>query len=97
MIRVDIKIDDNIGKALTNMRKELANYPKDAAGKFISLTPVKTGNARRNTRLKNSQTIEANYPYAQRLDEGYSNQAPQGMSKPFEQWVKQKMKKIFGK
>lgn len=97
MLRVDITIEDNLSNALQSMRKELSNYPKDATGKFISLTPVKTGNARRNTNLKNSNTIEANYPYAQRLDDGYSKQAPNGMSKPFEKWVEQKMKKIFGK
>lgn len=96
-MRIDITVTDNMSSALKEMRRELANYPRDATGKYISLTPVKTGNARRHTQLKNSQTIEANYAYAERLDSGWSKQAPQGMTKPFEQWVQTKMKRIFGK
>ena len=97
MIKVDIEIDDKLSNALQNMRKELYNYPKDAAGKFITLTPARTGNARRHTKLVNNRTIQTDYPYAERLDNGYSKQAPRGMTKPFEEWVKQKLKKIFGK
>lgn len=41
----------------------------------------KPGNARRKTVLKNNE-IQANYPYAQRLEEGYSSQAPKGMTEP---------------
>jgi hypothetical protein len=96
-MRVDITINDNLSNALKEMRRELSQYPKDAQGKYISLTPVKTGNARRNTRLKNNNTIEAHYAYAERLDNGWSRQAPQGMTKPFEVWVRAKMKRIFGK
>jgi hypothetical protein len=57
---------------------------------FYRLTPVKTGNAKRNTKLVGN-TIEADYPYAQVLDDGRSfrqgqmrgsAQAPQGMTKP---------------
>jgi len=39
------------------------------------------GNARRKTVLRNNE-IQANYPYAQRLEEGYSSQAPNGMTEP---------------
>lgn len=96
MIQVDIKMTNGIGPVLKGMQKELANYPQDAEKKFISLTPVDSGNARRNTRLINNQ-IEANYPYAVPLDNGHSKQAPNGMIKPFEQWVRAKTKQIFGK
>lgn len=41
----------------------------------------KPGNARRKTILRGNQ-IEANYPYAQRLEEGWSSQAPKGMTEP---------------
>lgn len=41
----------------------------------------KPGNARRKTVLRGNQ-IEANYPYAQRLEEGWSSQAPKGMTEP---------------
>lgn len=48
---------------------------------FKDLTPIDTGNAKRKTRLSGNE-ITTNYPYAQRLDTGYSKQAPEGMSKP---------------
>lgn len=58
--------------------------------KFVDVTPVKTGNAKRNTK-KSGNSIDANYPYAQVLDEGRgmrdgqmrgSTQAPKGMTQP---------------
>lgn len=96
MITADIKISDGLTKELQGMAKELKKYPQDAESKFISLTPVRSGNARRKTNLVN-ETIEADYAYAQRLDEGWSKQAPIGMTKPFETWVRNKAKQIFGK
>ena len=48
---------------------------------FVDITPINTGNAKRRTKL-NGDTIHADYPYATRLDNGYSNQAKDGMSKP---------------
>jgi hypothetical protein len=54
---------------------------KQAYQYFVDKTPIKSGNARRSTRLRDT-TIEANYPYAKRLDEGYSKQAPRGMVEP---------------
>jgi hypothetical protein len=57
---------------------------------FKKITPVDKGHAKRNTHLKGTQ-IEADYPYAEVLDKGRgfrdgqmrgSTQAPQGMSKP---------------
>jgi hypothetical protein len=96
MINVDIKIDDGLTPLLKGMQKELAKYPAAAEQQFVKLTPIDTGNARRKTSLNTRQVIEANYPYAQRLDQGWSKQAPQGMTKPFEAWQAQQAKKIFG-
>lgn len=56
---------------------------QEAADYFHDITPVRSGNARRNTRLQGDEIV-ANYPYAKRLDEGYSKQAPNGMTKPTE-------------
>lgn len=56
-----------IGKPSTWKSKPPKNY-----------TP---GNAKRNTK-KSGNMIDADYPYAQRLEEGYSKQAPQGMTEP---------------
>lgn len=60
---------------------------------FRGITPIRSGNARRNTALY-QDTIEANYPYAQRLDQGYSKQAPSGMVKPTEEYIKQYLQKV---
>lgn len=97
MITIDIKIDDKLTPVLKGMTKELKKYPQDAEDKFVSLTPVRSGNARNHTYLKGQDTIVANYAYAQRLDEGWSKQAPKGMSEPFERWVRQKTRQIFGR
>lgn len=97
MIKVDVNIDDGLSRVLKGMETELRKYPDEAEAKFVSLTPIKTGNARRNTEMNNQQIIEAKYPYAQRLDQGYSKQAPQGMTRPFDNWVRNKVRKIFGK
>lgn len=97
MISVDIKIGDKFTPVLKGMARQLAKYPQDAEAEFIALTPIDTGNARRRTRLVNNDTIEANYPYAVPLDNGHSKQAPQGMTKPFEKWVRNKSRQIFGK
>ena len=77
-----IKIDMS---GLKNQLKK-ASKIKDAiikpAYKFFLLeTPIKTGYARSHTRLKQS-SIEAKYPYAGKLDAGYSKQSPQGMTEP---------------
>ena len=97
MITVDIKIGNNLTPQLKKMQRELAKYPQEAEKKFVSLTPIRSGNARNHTQLHNNRTIEANYPYAERLNTGWSKQAPQGMVKPFAQWAKNQAKRIFGK
>jgi hypothetical protein len=68
-----------------------AGYPV-----FVQNTPVKSGNARRHT-SKTSSEITANYPYAQRLDNGYSRQSPQGMVKPTIAAMRDYVKKQLGK
>ena len=60
---------------------------------FVSATPRRSGNAQSQTTLKGS-VIDANYPYAKRLDEGYSKLKPEGMTKPTEKWFKQYINKV---
>lgn len=64
---------------------ELGDLPNELVDEaleyFVDKTPKRSGNARRNTSARGN-TILADYPYAGRLDEGYSKQAPNGMSKP---------------
>ena len=60
----------------------------DAYKFFLKQTPIRTGNARANT-YKTQDSIEADYPYAQRLDTGWSRQSPEGMTGPTEQYIEQ--------
>lgn len=60
---------------------------------FLPETPIKLGNARRKTKLKGSD-IHADYPYAGRLDEGYSKQSPEGMIKPTVEHVQQYIRDV---
>ena len=63
---------------------------------FVDETPIRTGNARRNTYNKGDE-IYAAYPYAKRLDQGWSHQSPQGMVKPTIQAVRDYIKRMLGK
>lgn len=73
----------NITNRLNKVLKTLDNNNiTDVAFKyFVENTPIDKGNARRNTKKENNEII-ADYPYAKRLEEGYSNQAPKGMVEP---------------
>ena len=65
---------------------------QEAYGFFRQITPIDTGRARSNTKLSGDSII-AQYPYATRLDQGYSRQAPDGMSRPTEKFVERYIKK----
>ena len=59
--------------------REVAKVAYDV---WVEYTPRASGNAVRNTKLVNNE-IRADYPYALRLDQGYSRQkGGVGMSKP---------------
>jgi hypothetical protein len=60
---------------------------------FKKLTPIRSGRARNSTEL-NRNDIIANYPYAKRLDQGYSKQAPNGMVTPTFNYLQKYMKRI---
>lgn len=64
-----------------NLSSKIDQIKDFAHQEFQSITPVRTGNARNNTKRINVG-IEANYDYANRLNTGYSKQAPDGMTKP---------------
>ena len=83
-IKLDTKEFD---KLVRRAEEEISGIARDAYLFFKQSTPIKKGNARRNTRLINGDTIVASYPYAERLDEGYSKQAPNGMLEPTEKYI----------
>jgi hypothetical protein len=91
------KISDSMSPSLRRIQSELAKLPAEAFNVFVKTTPKRTGNARRRTRLQSNRTIVANYAYADRLDQGASRQAPQGMSKPTKKYIQQRLNKIMRK
>lgn len=94
MLKFNIKIDDKITPLLKKQEKALKKLPDEAYKFFVQETPIRSGNARRKTR-KNGKQIKADYPYAQRLDEGYSKQSPEGMTQPTEEFIVQQFQKIM--
>lgn len=64
---------------------------------FKNITPVKTGNARSRTYQDGAGDIVANYPYAGRLDDGYSKQAPKGMTEPTMAYMEQLFDELLKK
>ena len=90
-----VRLDkDTITPSIQRMKSALEQVPAQAYQEWVKDTPIRSGNARRKTRL-NKNTIVAQYPYAQRLDEGYSKQAPTGMTKPVTKFVQAQMAKIM--
>ena len=96
MIEVSVSVNDKITGDIARIKRQLAAVPKEAHKEFVALTPVRSGNARRNTTLQ-GDTIQARYPYATRLDEGYSRQAPRGITRPWEAWFRKRIKQIMGR
>lgn len=91
-----LSVNDKLTPSLLKIKKDLTTVPNQAYNYWESQTPVRSGNARRSTVLQ-GKTIKAKYPYAQRLDEGYSKQAPKGMSEPTTKFVTALLKKIMRK
>jgi len=96
------KIKARLDKVLDTLNDR--NISREAYKFFHDVTPEKTGNAKRNTKLQNN-TINANYPYAVVLDKGRhmtnrgmrgSTQAPKGMSKPTYQHIRDYVYKKLG-
>jgi len=86
------RIKKNVGE----VRKRFSTLPKLAFKHWRKITPKDTGNARRRTRLRKDE-IQARYPYAERLDNGYSKQAPDGMFEPTVDFIKKTTKKMLRK
>ena len=91
-----LTVNNKLTPSLKRIQQQLAKVPAEAYKFWESHTPVRSGNARRSTRLQ-GDTIKANYPYATRLDEGWSKQSPQGMSKPTDKFVAALIKRIMRK
>jgi hypothetical protein len=77
-------------KMFRSLKQAMDDLPRVAHEEFIRNTPVRSGNARRNTRLQGTKIV-ADYAYSGELDAGRSPQAPQGMTQPTEQWIQQEV------
>jgi hypothetical protein len=87
---------DLLTPSVKKIQRQLGRLSRDAYAVWRTNTPYRTGNAFRSTRLTGN-TIEANYPYAQRLDQGYSSLKPRGMSRPTEAFIRSEIKKMLRK
>jgi hypothetical protein len=65
-----------IAKNITSEKLVDVGYPV-----FVAHTTKRSGNARSHTK-KGQDEIRAEYPYAKKLDAGYSKENPAGMTKP---------------
>lgn len=77
------RITPSVNKIVAKFEK----LPNEAYKFWKKATPIDTGNARARTRLQ-GRKIKANYNYAVPLDNGWSKQAPRGMSQPTEEYIK---------
>lgn len=82
-----------ISRRLAQLQTELSaeSLAREGFDVFKPATPIAKGNARRKTQLRGSDIV-ADYPYAGRLDQGHSKQAPDGMIKPTVEHVQQYIK-----
>lgn len=85
-----VKTQNKITPSVNKIVARFDDLPKDAYNHWRSITPVRSGNAKRRTRLQ-GRKIKANYNYAVPLDQGHSSQAPQGMSKPTLEYIKKRI------
>lgn len=94
-MKLNVKFIDNITPVLQKAQQEINNLPQEALKVFVENTPIDKGRARRATKLRSKKQILADYPYAQRLNEGYSKQSPEGMLKPTEDFLIKEYQKIM--
>lgn len=97
MARLKVKLVKNlVTPSLKRINSALDKLPNEAYNVFKDETPIKTGNARRRTRLQ-GEAIKADYDYATELDNGKSKQAPEGMVKPTEEYITKRVQQIMRK
>lgn len=88
------KVKSQINERLREIERDLEPLVRNATKEFKKVTPKRTGNAKRQTTQKGN-SIDANYPYANRLNEGYSRQAPNGMTDPTIDYIRGFVRKIL--
>lgn len=89
-------VKNSMSFSIDKINKQLGALAKDAHKVWVDNTPKRSGNAKNKTKLEGSK-INANYPYAERLDQGYSKQKPRGMSEPTGKFIERELKKRIRK
>jgi hypothetical protein len=79
-----------------NLEKIPKQLIEEAYDVFKENTPVKSGKSRNSTYLGGNQ-IRADYLYAGRLDDGYSKQSPDGMTKPTFDFIEKRLNELVEK
>lgn len=87
MLRVTIT---NANKVATGLSKDVDQIVRQVSQELLKqlqrFTPVRSGRAKRgyrlNKRKKYNYEVVNRVPYIERLDEGYSKQSPNGMTRP---------------
>ena len=54
---MSITIKDNITSSLQRITKQINNLPKEAFTQFVKDTPIRSGNARRKTKLSGNKIV----------------------------------------
>ena len=90
-ITVDKRIFKKRMKKLDQVPNQLM---RNAFTELKDKTPVRSGNARNKTKLRRN-TIRSDYPYAGRLDEGWSKQAPKGFTEPTLEFMDKNVDKLI--
>ena len=88
MVKVNLT---QFNKQMSKALNALDDLPEFAEKTMKSNTPIRSGNARRNTNLQGN-TVLADYPYAQRLEDNYSPQTRgRGIIAPTEAAIQQEV------
>tara|TARA_R100000951_G_scaffold20650_2_gene17270 strand:- start:2458 stop:2742 length:285 start_codon:yes stop_codon:yes gene_type:complete len=94
-VKVDKRGFDQIMNVLDTLP---ADTIADTFPVYKKATPIRSGNARRNTRRRSKNKIVSNYGYAGKLDDGWSRQAPDGFTEPaikhIEEFVAKTIRKL---
>jgi hypothetical protein len=87
-----VKVDlTQFNKQMNQALHALDDLPEFAEKTMKSNTPIRSGNARRNTNLQGN-TVTANYPYAERLENNWSPQTRgQGIIDPTERAIQREV------
>lgn len=87
---IQLKVSFNSNKVISELSNDVDQMVRQVSTDLLDTvkqkTPVASGRAKRGWRLRRqskfSYEVANRVPYISRLDEGYSKQAPRGMTRP---------------